>query len=72
MNRRKEHHATIACFRIEIVSTHAGQPIVVCPKCDEVVSPPEQLAEHFPKCLANRRLSVLKRGPWYKTPGDHR
>ena len=72
MNRRKEHHATIACFRIEIVSTHAGQPIVVCPKCDEVVSPPEQLAEHFPRCSTDRRLSVLKRGPLYKKPGEHR
>lgn len=67
MNRRKEHHATIVHFRIEI----AGQPTVVRSKCDELVSPPEQLAEHLPRCSTDRRLSVLKRGPLYKTPGDH-
>ena len=50
----------------------AGQPTVVCPKCDEFVSPPEQLTEHFPKCSTDRRLSVLKRGPLYKKPGEHR
>jgi hypothetical protein len=27
-----------------------GQPTVVCPKCKKLVSPPERLAEHFPRC----------------------
>jgi hypothetical protein len=30
------------------------------------------LAEHFPRCSTDRRLSVLKRGPLYKKPGEHR
>jgi hypothetical protein len=34
-----------------------GQPTVACPKCRKLVSPPERLAEHFPRC---ERRPVLK------------
>jgi hypothetical protein len=71
MKWRKEQSLNDYRF-IEIVSRHIGQPTVICPKCDKLVSPPEQLIEHFTGCSTDRRLSVLKRGPLYKTPGDHR
>jgi len=34
-----------------------GQPTVVCPKCEKLVSPPERLAKHFARC---ERQAVLK------------
>jgi hypothetical protein len=54
---------------IEIVSRYVGQPTVICPKCDKFISPPEQLIEHLTGCATDRRSSVLKRGPLYKSAG---
>jgi hypothetical protein len=45
---------------IERLRRHAGQPTVVCSKCDGLVSPPEHLIEHFTRCSDNRRPSVLR------------
>jgi hypothetical protein len=33
------------------------KPTVACPKCKKLVSPPERLAEHFPRC---ERRAILK------------
>jgi hypothetical protein len=40
-----------------------GQPTAACPKCKKLVSPPERLAEHFPRCerRATLKPSVLFR-----------
>jgi hypothetical protein len=40
-----------------------GQPTVKCPKCEKLVSPPERLAVHFPRCTGfeKRRPTVIDR-----------
>ena len=46
-----------------LTGRRVGQPTVVCPKCMKLISPPERLVEHFPRC-SGERASVLKRPPF--------
>ena len=59
MNQRKEQHARIAHRLIEKVSRHIGQPTVICPKCDRLVSPPERLTVTPPASYIHGQFAYI-------------
>jgi len=50
MNRHERRYARNTHPFVERVRRHIGQPTIVCPKCEKLVSPPEQLIEHYAEC----------------------